>query len=246
MSRIYLLKVSVSLLFPIIFVFAGYCSILKNDKIMEMIEKIQWFGQATIKINIGNKTVYIDPYQLKSTDTADIILITHKHHDHLSLPDIKKILDPETQIIAPKDCIESIKETGANNIFDIEPGQSLEIEGIKIEAVYAYNIIKKSFHPKSNNFLGYLLTIDGVTIYHAGDTERIPEMKDINCDIILIPLGQTYTMNNVEEAVEAVKDTKAKIAIPIHYGTFEGTKEDALKFKELLKNDVEVVIKENE
>lgn len=102
---------------------------------------------------------------------------------------------------------------------------------------------KINYHPKKNKWVGYILTIEDNNVYHAGDTERIPEMKDIVCDIALLPLGQTYTMNSVEDAAEAAIDVKAKIAIPFHYGLYKGTEEDSVKFRKLLKDKVEVVIK---
>ena len=105
---------------------------------------------------------------------------------------------------------------------------------------------KTQFHPKANNWVGYLLTIDGVKIYHFGDTERIPEMKNIVCDIALLPLGQKYTMNSVQEAADAALDARAKIAIPIHYGLYEGKAADADAFAALLKGKITVVIKPNE
>jgi L-ascorbate metabolism protein UlaG (beta-lactamase superfamily) len=117
----------------------------------------------------------------------------------------------------------------------------MDILGMRVNAVHAYNLVK-DFQKKSARYLGYVIDFEGVSVYHTGDTERIPEMKEIRCDIILLPLGQTYTMNSVEEAVEVVLDTKARIAIPIHWGLYEGTKEDAVKFEELLrKQDIMVL-----
>jgi L-ascorbate metabolism protein UlaG (beta-lactamase superfamily) len=118
------------------------------------------------------------------------------------------------------------------------------VGNIQIEAVPAYNIVKTNYHPKEKKYVGYIITVEGVRIYHAGDTERIPEMKEFTCDIVLLPLGQTYTMNTVEEAAEAALDVKAKFAIPIHYGMYEGKMEDAIKFAELLKDKIQVVIQE--
>ena len=110
-----------------------------------------------------------------------------------------------------------------------------------IQTVPAYNIVK-NFHKKESDYLGYIINFDGIKVYHTGDTERISEMKEVDCDIILLPLGQTYTMNSVEEAAEAVKDTKAIIAIPIHYGLYEGTLEDALKFMAILERSNNQII----
>lgn len=211
---------------------------------MKIIEQIEWLGQASVRIRYNETTIYIDPFHLKENDIADITFLTHSHYDHLSIEDIQKIADDKTIIYAPFDCVPRLLDAGFKNVLDVVPGSKEKIEGLEFEAVPAYNIKKTTFHPKGNRWVGYIIEWDGVRIYHMGDTERIPEMKEINCDIVLVPLGQTYTMNSVEEAADAVLDVKAKIAIPIHYGLYEGTKEDALKFKDLLENKVEVMIKE--
>lgn len=206
----------------------------------KMLEKIHWFGQSGVKIETGDKIIYIDPLIAEKTEDADIILITHPHSDHFDLRSIEKVAKKETVFIATQDCEERIKSKFNAQVITLKPGMSKDINGILIEAVPAYN----TPHPKINNWVGYILTIDGVRIYHAGDTERIPEMKEFTCDIAMLPLGQTYTMKSVEEAAEAAQDVKAKIAIPIHFGIYEGTKEDADKFAELLKGNIQVVIKE--
>ncbi|MBN1981630.1 MAG: MBL fold metallo-hydrolase, partial [Chitinivibrionales bacterium] len=197
---------------------------LKHMEPMQMVEKISWLGQATVKINAINAAnsqpliLYIDPYKIKQADSADIILITHKHQDHLSIPDIEKILSERSTIIAPSNCIGAFSKNWKARIIPVTPGMTETVEGITIQAVPAYNIKKKENHPKSNNWVGYIVTIQGVRIYHTGDTERIPEMKEIVCDIVMVPLGQTYTMNSIEEAAQVTLDVKATIAIPIHYG----------------------------
>jgi L-ascorbate metabolism protein UlaG (beta-lactamase superfamily) len=211
---------------------------------MNIIEKIEWLGQACIRINYAGTIIYIDPYQLQIEDKANIIFITHSHYDHLSIEDIRKVATDATKIFAPFDCVPQLIDAGFKNVLDVIPGIKEETDSFNFETVPAYNIKKTSFHPKGNRWVGYILDIDGLKIYHAGDTERIPEMKDINCDIVLIPLGQTYTMNSVEDAVESVLDVKAKTAIPIHYGLYEGTIDDAYKFKDLLRDKVEVLIME--
>ena len=184
----------------------------------KMVENIHWFGQAAFKINAENKVIYIDPYRIKKKDKADIILVTHDHQDHFSKRDISKIVYDRTILVAPETCKNAVKGVIPEKVVLLNPGMSHNVDGIiKIEAVPAYNIKKTNFHPKSNLWLGYILTVNGVRIYHAGDTERIPEMKKFNCDIALLPLGQTYTMNSVKEASEAARDVKAKIAIPMHY-----------------------------
>ncbi|MHC1704404.1 MAG: MBL fold metallo-hydrolase [Tenuifilaceae bacterium] len=205
-------------------------------------ESIQWFGQASIKIQQSGKSIYIDPYNLNVTDTADAILITHPHFDHFSPEDIKRIATPETVVFCPTELKDKVSALDVGKIYAVVPGFETEWKGINIHAVPAYNIIKTDKHPKSGNWVGYILTLGHVKVYHTGDTERIPEMKSIDCDIILLPLGQTYTMNSLDEAVNAVLDTKATIAIPIHYGLYEGKVEDAIEFKKKLEGKVEVII----
>ena len=208
----------------------------QTQNVLEFAKTIQWLGQATVKITYKGQTIYIDPYQLKSTDKADLILITHDHMDHLSLSDISKISSKETKFIVAQPCADSLRKHGYQHIQALKPGESVTYNGLIINAVYAYNI-KKPMHKKSSEYVGFVIGFDGVSLYHTGDTERIPEMKQIRCDIIMLPLGQTYTMNSVEEAVDAVLDTKASVAIPIHYGLYEGTKEDASRFAEILTKE---------
>ncbi len=212
----------------------------------QMVEKIHWLGQATVKIQIGEKVIYVDPYQIKKDDQADIVLITHSHQDHFSPDDLARVVTDNTVFIAPLDCAQKLKGKFANQIIVSSPGMKTNVGGIDVEAVPAYNVIKTKFHPKEKAWVGYVLTIEGVRIYHAGDTERIPEMKNIDCHIALLPLGQTYTMNSVEEAAEVALDVHARIAIPIHYGLYEGKTSDAEEFKKLLEGKVVVVIKPKE
>ena len=210
----------------------------------EMLKNVHWLGkQASVKIQAGKKIIYIDPYEIaKKTNDADIVLVTHSHRDHLSPVDIKKVAKADTVFIAPQSCVSGIEAEFNTKVIISEPGMSRRLGEIQIRAVPAYNVIKTKYHPKGNKWVGYILTIDDVKIYHAGDTERIPEMQEFTCDIVMLPLGQKYTMNSVEEAAKAVLDVRAKIAIPIHYGMYEGTVEDAKKFQELLKDKVQVVI----
>jgi len=204
----------------------------------EMLKNIKWFGQSGIKISTDKISIYVDPFMLKQSDKADIILITHDHPDHYSEKDIVKLKTNNQIIIAPF----NINDT---NIM-LLPGNSITVKGIKIEAVPAYNIVKTN-HSKSKNYAGFIITIDGVKIYHAGDTEKIPEMNNIQCDIAFLPLGQTYTMNTVAEAIDAALATKTKIAIPFHFGLAEGTLDDAKKFvSELTKKGVKSFIMKQE
>jgi len=194
---------------------------------------INWFGHDAFCIT-GSKKIYIDPFQLKKKDRADIILITHTHYDHFSPDDIAMIMSTNTTIIGPHDTLDKI-----NHIKTMQPGDIIELHGVAIEAVPAYNIGKK-FHPKSNNWLGYIISIDNTRIYHAGDTDHIPEMNKLsNIDIALLPVSGTYVMT-AHEAAQAALDIQPKVAIPMHYGSIVGTVHDAEIFKRELSGSIEV------
>jgi len=197
-----------------------------------MTVRITWLGHAGIKIPGASATVYIDPWKIgKSPGRADIVLLTHDHYDHYSEEDVKIISDADTHVVAPM---------SAPVVTDlITPGTSLSIKGVSIRAIPAYNL-EKAFHPKAKGWVGYIVTIDGKTIYHSGDTDRIPEMKGIAVDVVLISVGGTFTMD-AREASEALKDMKTTYAIPIHYGEVAGTRKDAEKFAKLCSCDVRVL-----
>jgi len=202
-----------------------------------MLKNIKWLGHASFKI-IGEKIIYIDPWKLKKRDKADIILITHYHYDHFSPADISKIQTDQTVIVLPEGDEGKLK----GNIKKIKSGDYLNIDGVTIEAVPAYNI-NKSYHPKEKGWVGYIIKIRGFSIYHAGDTDFIPEMKKIKVDIAFLPIGGTYTMN-AEEAAKACAAFNPEIAIPMHYGDIVGSGEDAKKFKEMSPVKVEILKKE--
>lgn len=193
---------------------------------MVAIENVKWLGHASFQIK-NSKVIYVDPWKLKINEPADIILVTHEHYDHCSVQDISKIQKENTVIVGPKDCANKL----SGKIKTIKPGQSLTIGGVTIEAVPAYNI-GKAFHPKSNNWVGFIITLDNIKIYHAGDTDLIPEMDEIKVDFALLPIGGTYTMN-VQEAATLANKMKPKVAIPMHYGSIVGDSSDAEKFKKL-------------
>lgn len=208
----------------------------------KMIKDIHWLGHDTFKIS-GEKTIYTDPFKIRTRDTADIILITHEHRDHCSSEDIKMIQSKNTVIVATQDCVKKLvgDSPQSSNIKTVKPGDKINIKGIDIEAVPAYNT-NKNFHPKTKEWVGYVFTVNGLRIYIAGDTDYIPEMKTLkNIDIALIPVSGTYVMT-ADEAVKAALDIKPKIAIPMHYGTIVGSEDDANKFADALKGKVKVEI----
>jgi len=204
-----------------------------------MVKDIHWLGHDTFKI-IGEKVVYTDPFKIKKKDTADIILITHEHFDHCSPEDVKAIQGPKTFIVATSDCASKL----SGNIKIIKPGDKINVEGVEIEAVSAYNT-NKQFHTKDKGWVGYIFTLKGQRIYLAGDTDYIPEMKNLKVDIALLPVSGTYVMT-AEDAIKAALDIKPKIAIPMHYGSIVGSSDDAKKFAEGLKGKIEVVIPQEE
>lgn len=206
-----------------------------SQEVSTMLAPIHWLGHASVKIT-GEKVIYIDPWQLKKGEPADLILITHGHYDHCSPEDVAKIQKSGTVIVATSDC----KNKLSGDVRTIAPGDQLDVNGIQIEAVPAYNI-GTSFHPKANGWVGYIVTVNGARVYHAGDTDRIPEMDDINTDVALLPVGGTYTMN-AQQAAEAAIAIGPKVAVPMHYARIVGSEDDAKRFQELCKGKVEVVI----
>ncbi len=200
--------------------------------------KIDWLGHDAIRIIKDDLIIYFDPYKIGSTIPADIIFISHEHFDHCSIEDIKKIQKDDTVIISSTGC--DIQ----GNIEKMKPGESIKIMGVEIETVPSYNTNKPN-HPKEMLGLGFIITLDGKRIYHAGDTDLIPEMSDFKCDIAFLPVSGTYVMN-ADEAAEAAKRINPDTAIPVHWGSgVVGTIEDAERFQSLLKDtDINVEIKE--
>jgi len=196
---------------------------------------IHWLGHDSMRIDAG-LTIYIDPFKIEPGLPADIILITHEHFDHCSPEDIAKIQKDDTVIVTEKDSAEKL----SGDVRVMAPGERITVKGMEIEAVPSYNLNKK-FHPKANNWLGFILTIDGTRVYHAGDTDFIPEMKNIKADIALVPVSGTYVMT-AEQAVEAALAIQPKLAIPMHYGAIVGSEQDAIRFKEALAGKIEVMI----
>lgn len=208
-----------------------------------MLENIQVLCHSSIKINEG-KVIYFDPFKIdKQYNDADIIFITHDHYDHYSEEDIDKVIKPDTVIVIPEGMQVKLLKKGVknSNIITVEPERTYVAEGLKFETVPAYNV-NKSFHPEDNGWVGYILEIDGIRYYIAGDTDINEENKRVKCDIAFVPIGGTYTMD-FKEAAELVNEIKPKVAVPIHYGSIVGTSEDAINFQKLLNPEIKCKIK---
>ena len=203
-----------------------------------MLEGVQVFIQNSIKIE-KEKIIYIDTYEMQEEKhDADIIFITHTHYDHFSLKDIEKVKKENTIIVGPEG-IEEVQKIGflKKNIKIVKPNQNYKIEGIQIETLPAYNLYKK-FHPKENQWVGYILNLQGKRYYIAGDTDNLEELRSIKCDIAFVPIGGTYTMN-AQEAADLINKIQPKIVVPTHYGSIVGSKEDAKIFVQKLTPTVQ-------
>lgn len=195
--------------------------------------------QSSIKIT-EEKVFYFDPLKVNEMYDADYIFITHTHWDHFSKEDIVKIKKEDTKIIGPKDIKEEAITLGflEKNIYIVEPYQELSFESVKIKTVPAYNK-EKPFHPKENNWVGYVITINNTIYYITGDTDALKENESVDCDVLFVPIGGTYTMNK-KEAAEFTNKLNPKTVIPIHYGLVVGTKEDINWFKLNVNNQIKV------
>ena len=190
---------------------------------------IDWLGHAGFKITASMR-IYIDPWKIKdSPHDADVVLISHDHYDHYVAEDVHKVAAPATRLIASADVV---AKHGSGQ--SLAPGQTLRIESLSLTATAAYNI-DKDFHPKANNWLGFVIELDGKRIYYAGDTDHIPEMNDVgNIDLALLPVGGTYTMDPAQ-AADVANQLNPKAALPYHWGDIVGSRKDADHFAELCK-----------
>jgi L-ascorbate metabolism protein UlaG (beta-lactamase superfamily) len=207
---------------------------------------IRWLGHDAFKVTdiLEKRVIYIDPFKLHKAEPADIILITHSHYDHCSIEDIKKVSTPKTVILAPVDCQSKLQgKVDCRDAVIMNPGKSIVMGNINVEAVPAYNT-NKPFHPKDNEWVGYIIDLNSKRIYHSGDSDFIPEMSTLHkIDVALMPVSGTYVMN-AEEAAKAVASFKPKLAIPMHYGEIVGSRADADNFRQLSKIPVEILEKE--
>jgi L-ascorbate metabolism protein UlaG (beta-lactamase superfamily) len=198
-------------------------------QVKELTERLDWLGHDSFRL-AGPPVIYFDPVDLEGQlPPADLVLISHEHHDHCSPDDVAKIRGPSTVVLAGGRAADRLKGARA-----VKPGERLTVAGVEVETVPAYNVNKfrapgVPFHPPEANHVGYIVTVGGVRLYFAGDTDQIPEMADIDCDVALLPVSGTYTMT-AEEAAEAARMLKPQIAVPMHYGSRIGGRDDGRRF----------------
>lgn len=207
-----------------------------------MLENIHWLGHDTFRLD-GSSTVYIDPWKLSAgARPADLILVTHDHFDHFSAADIASIGAAATTLIGPAAVTGQV--SGLTTVT-LAPREAATVGGVTVTAVSAYNLDKfrspgEPYHPRVAGYLGYVVEMDGLRVYHAGDTDAIPEMSDVRCDVALLPVGGTYTMT-AAEAAAACDALGASAAVPMHFADIVGTQADAERFRELCRTPVTIL-----
>lgn len=202
-------------------------------------ENITVNTQSSIRI-AGSKVLYFDPFRIEGEPhDADIIFITHAHYDHFDAESIRKVAKADTVIAAPVGMEKEIRAAAEDleRIF-LSPGESMEISGVPVQAIPAYNKLKP-FHPRKNKWIGYVAMLDGVRYYVAGDTDAVKELADLYCDVALVPIGGTYTMN-AKEAAALINLIRPQVAIPTHYGDIVGKPDDAGVFEGLVDAGIKV------
>ena len=207
-----------------------------------MLKNVEVLYHSSIKIK-DNKIIYIDPFKIdKDYNDADIVFITHDHFDHYSEEDIDKVINENTTIIIPEELLTKILRKGINKnaVITVESNKEYMVQGIKFETIPAYNT-NKTFHPKENDWVGYIITLDGIRYYIAGDTDITEENRKVKCDVAFVPVGGTYTMD-FKEVAQLINEIQPKIAVPIHYGSVVGTKQDATDFIKLLHPSIKGII----
>jgi L-ascorbate metabolism protein UlaG (beta-lactamase superfamily) len=193
-----------------------------------MLDRFTWYRQSAYLWKGDGINVYIDPWGVTGDPPADVVFITHAHSDHFNPEDLQKVARGDTKILAPRDVAQEL----SGDVTPVAPGQSHDVNGIKVQTVPAYNVVESRLdhHPRENNWVGYVLTLGDTTYYHAGDTDHVPELDSVRADVSFVPIGGTYTME-APEAAELVKAQSPKLAVPMHYGFIVGTPADAETFK---------------
>ena len=212
------------------------------DNLSAILDGISVNTQSSIRAACGGTVVRFDPLGIAGEPRdADVVFVTHAHGDHFSPADIAKVSKPGTVLVVPASMADQAKESVSLPLITAVPGQSGEAAGIPFEAVPAYNRLKP-FHPKRNQWTGYIVTLGGARIYVAGDTDAVPELESVRCDAALVPVGGKYTMT-AKEAAELVNRMRLAAAIPTHYGSIVGKPEDGAAFAALVGEGIRVELK---
>lgn len=192
-------------------------------------------AQSSIRI-AGAKTIYFDPFNVaEEKHDADIIFITHEHFDHFQPESIAKIKKEMTVLVAPASMEKQIRaESGVSDVELWEPGTLHELQGLQVETVPAYNASLKPFHTKGKKWQGYIVQMDGIRYYVAGDTDVNEDVKKVRCDVALLPIGGKFTMDK-KQAAALVAEMKPCAVVPTHYGDIVGSPADGRDFKELVE-----------
>ncbi len=207
-----------------------------------MLEDVEVLCHSSIRFHKG-RIIYFDPFKIdKNYHDADIIFITHDHYDHYSIEDINKVIKEDSVLVIPKNLLSRVVEDGFSKekIMIVEINQNYDIAGLTFRTIPSYNK-NKPFHPKENHWVGYLIELEGITYYIAGDTDAIEENRKLKCDVAFVPVGGVYTMD-YQEAAELVNEIKPKIAVPTHYGSIVGHKEDGMSFSKLVDPNIKCYI----
>ena len=197
--------------------------------------RIEWLGHASILIE-GDLRIYVDPYELEEGEPADVVFITHTHPDHLDLSSLARVVDERTAIVCSADAHSKLAKLEPASITLMRPSEEASIRGLLVRATPAYNT-DKPFHPKENEWLGFVIDVEGLRVYVAGDLDDLPELGGLSCDVLFVPVSGTYVMT-ADEAARFARRIKHRLAVPVHYGSIVGSREDAERFVSLVDRAV--------